>query len=463
MTPQTQQLEQLDPAEVRARVRGRVTAPGDAEYDVDRAVVMGGVDPRPALIIRVADADDVRTVIGLARATGLDLAVRSGGHSGAAHSTADGGIVLDVRDLDDVQIDEASRTAWAGSGLTAGEYTSAAAELGLATGFGDTGSVGIGGITLGGGIGYLVRKHGLTIDNLLAAEIVTADGEVHEVDEDHEPDLFWAIRGGGGNFGVATRFRFRLHPLPQMVGGMLILPATPDTVSGFLDAAEAASGDLSTIANVMNCPPMPFVPEALHGSLVIMGMLCWSGPVDEGEAAIAPFRALATPIADMVQPQSYTAMYPPEDPEYHPLAIARTFFMDRFDRDLAAAILDRIESSDAPMRVTQLRVLGGAMARVDPDATAFAHRGRKIMASVASFYEGDADKPRREAWVRDLMAALQQRDGAYVNFLGDEGPQRIRDAYPGRTWDRLAAIKRRYDPDNLFHRNQNVPPATDGR
>jgi hypothetical protein len=192
-------------------------------------------------------------------------------------------------------------------------------------------------------------------------------------------------------------------------------------------------------------------------------MLCWSGPVDEGEAAIAPFRALATPIADMVQPSPYTAMYPPDDPDYHPLAIARTIFMDSFDRDHAALILDRLGSSDAPMRVAQLRVLGGAMARVDPDATAFAHRDRRIMATVASFYEGDADKARREAWVLDLVGALQQRDGAYVNFLADEGPQRIHDAYPGRTWDRLAAIKRRYDPDNLFHRNQNVPPAAGGR
>ena len=462
MTPQTQQLDQLDPAEVRARIRGRVTAPGDAEYDADRVLVVGGYDPRPALIVRVADVDDVRTVIGLARDTGLDLAVRSGGHSAAAQSTADGGIVLDVRDLDDLQIDEASRTAWAGSGLTAGEYTSAAAELGLATGFGDTGSVGIAGITLGGGIGYLGRKYGLTIDNLLAAEVVTADGEVHQVDEDHEPDLFWAIRGGGGNFGVATRFQFRLHPLPQMVGGMLILPATADTITGFIEAAEAAPDELSTIANVMNCPPMPFVPEALHGSLVIMGLLCWSGPVDEGEAAMAPFRALATPIADMVQPQSYTAMYPPEDPDYHPLAIARTFFVDRFDRDLAATIVDRLGASDAPMRVAQLRVLGGAMARIDPDATAYAHRDRKMLVNVASFYLGDEDKPRREAWVIDLMGALQQRDGAYVNFLADE-PKRIREAYPGRTWDRLAATKRRYDPDNLFHRNQNVPPAADGR
>ncbi len=249
-----------------------------------------------------------------------------------------------------------------------------------------------------------------------------------------------------------------------MVGGMLILPATPDTVAGFLEAAEAAPEGLSTIANVMNCPPMPFVPEALHGSLVVMGMLCWSGPVDEGEAAIAPFRALAKPIADMVQPQSYTAMYPPEDADYHPLAIARTFFMDRFDRDLAAVILDRLGSSDAPLRAAQLRVLGGAMARVDPDATAFAHRDRKIMVNVASFYEGDADKPRREAWVSDLAGALQAARRGVRELPRRRGP-----AGGSATHIRAArgiasrAIKRRYDPDNLFHRNQNVPPAGDGR
>ena len=463
MTPQTSELVQLDLDSIRRSVTGAVIGPDDAEYDAARTVMLGGVDARPAVIVRVADTDDVRTVIRLARETGLDLAIRSGGHSGVAHGTAEGGIVLDVRGLDGLEIDEAARTAWAGSGLTAAEYTIAAAELGLATGFGDTGSVGLGGITTGGGIGYLVRKHGLTIDSLLAAEIVTADGEVHIVDDDHDPDLFWAIRGGGGNFGVVTRFKYRLHPVPEAVGGMLILPATADTIAGFVAAAQAAPEALSTIANVMPCPPMPFVPEAQHGKLVIFGLLCWAGPIDEGQAAMAPFRALGTPVADMLRPISYPEMYPPEDPDYHPLAIARTIFLDRFDRSIAETALEHLEASDAAMRVTQIRALGGAMARVDPAATAFAHRDRPIMLTVASFYEGDHDKARREAWVTDLAAALHQRDGAYVNFLADEGEDRIRDAYPGRTWDRLVEVKRRYDPDNLFHRNQNIPPGPEPR
>jgi FAD/FMN-containing dehydrogenase len=463
MTPQTSELVQLDLDSIRRSVTGPVIGPDDAEYDAARTVMLGGIDARPAVIVRVADTDDVRTVIRLARETGLDLAVRSGGHSGAAHGTADGGIVLDVRDLNGLEIDEASRTAWAGSGLTAAEYTIAAAELGLATGFGDTGSVGLGGITTGGGIGYLVRKHGLTIDSLLAAEIVTADGAVRVVDEDHEPDLFWAIRGGGGNFGVVTRFRFRLHPVPEAVGGMLFLPATADTIAGFVAAAQAAPEALSTIANVMPCPPMPFVPEEQHGKLVIFGLLCWAGPVDEGQAAMAPFRALATPVADMLRPISYAEMYPPAEPDYHPLAISRTFFIDRFDPAVAETVLEHLEASDAAMRAAQIRALGGAMARVDPDATAFALRDRPIMVTIASFYEGDHDKARREAWVTNLAAALHQRDGAYVNFLADGGEGRIHDAYPGRTWDRLVEAKRRYDPENLFHRNQNIPPGGETR
>lgn len=458
MTPHVSELVSIDPEQVRGRVHGRVISPHDADYDEARIVMLGGVDARPALIVRVADTDDVRTVIALARDHGFELAVRSGGHSGAAHSTAEGGIVLDVRDLDGLEIDEDARTAWAGSGLTAGAYTGAAAERGLATGFGDTGSVGLGGITTGGGIGYLVRKHGLTIDSLLAAEVVTADGSVLEVDHERHPDLFWAIRGGGGNFGVVTRFKFRLHALPGIFGGLLVLPATADTIAGFLDAAAAAPDDLSTIANVMPCPPMPFVPAEQHGTLVILALMCWAGPVDEGPAALAPFRALATPVADLLAPSSYTAMYPPEDPDYHPLAISRTFFMDTFDRDLARVVVDHLDASDAAMRVTQLRVLGGAMARVPADHTAFAHRDRALMVSVASFYTDDEDKARREAWVLDLVAALRQAPGAYANFLADEGPERVREAYPGATWNRLVEIKGRYDPDNLFRRNQNIPP-----
>ena len=202
--------------------------------------------------------------------------------------------------------------------MTAGEFTVEAAKHGLAVGFGDTGSVGLGGLVTGGGVGYLARKHGLTIDNLLAADVVTADGQVRRVDADTEPELFWAIRGGGGNFGVVTRFQFRLAELPQVVGGMLVLPATAETVAGFLAAAEEAPDELSTIANVMNCPPMPFVDESVHGSLVIMAVLCWAGDVEAGPGAMAPFVGLAEPLADMVRPMPYPEMYPPEDPDYHP-------------------------------------------------------------------------------------------------------------------------------------------------
>jgi FAD/FMN-containing dehydrogenase len=447
--------------DLRSSIRGTVIAPDDAGYDEARTVVAGHIDRRPAVIVRVADAHDVARVIDVARDSGAELAVRCGGHSGAGHSATEGGIVIDLRAMKDLQANVDGRTAWAQAGLTAGEYSNAMDAHGLATGFGDTGSVGIGGLTLGGGVGYLVRKHGLTIDSLLAAEIVTANGELVRADADSHPDLFWAIRGGGGNFGVATRFLYRLQPVGQVVGGMLILPASADAIADFIAAAEAAPEELSTIANVMNAPPMPFLAEEHHGKLVIMALMVYAGDVEAGEAAVAPFRALATPLADMLRPMRYPEIYPPEDPEYRPLAAAKTMFVDRVDRPVAEAIMDRLASSTAPMRVTQLRVLGGAMARVPADATAFAHRQSRIMVNVASFYEGEHDRAEREAWVDELVAALRQGDdGAYVNFLGDEGPERVRAAYPGSTYDRLATVKKRYDPSNLFRLNQNVPPAS---
>jgi FAD/FMN-containing dehydrogenase len=448
--------------ELRAVLKCRVIAPDDAGYDEARTGFYGGIDRRPAVIVRPAAATDGAQVVSLARETGLELAVRSGGHSSAGHSTSEGGILLDLRDMRELDIDVRGHTAWAETGLTAGEYTAAAGVYGLATGFGDTASVGIGGITLGGGLGYFVRKYGLTIDDLLAAEIVTADGQLLRVDAETHPDLFWAIRGGGGNFGVATRFQYRLHEVDKIVGGMLILPATPDVIAGFIAAAEAAPEELSTIANIMPAPPMPFVPAKHHGRLVVMAMLVYAGEVEAGERAVAPFRALAEPIADMVRPMRYPEIYPPEEGAYHPTAVARTMFVDGIDRDVAGTIVEYLQASDATMRAAQLRVLGGAMARVPVEATAFAHRQSRIMVNVAAFYDGPEDRAVREAWVEDFAAALHQRDsGAYVNFLGDEGGARVHEAYPGSTWDRLAAIKARYDPTNLFRLNQNIPPATE--
>ena len=442
-----------------AAFNGRVIVPGDSGYDAARTVFYGGIDHRPVVIVRAADATDVARVVSLARQTGLELAIRSGGHSLAGHSVTDGGIMLDLSAMRDLQIDVERRTAWAETGLTAGEYTTTANVHGLATGFGDTGSVGIGGLTLGGGIGYLVRKYGLTIDDLLAAEIVTADGELRGVDAEHESELFWAIRGGGGNFGVATRFQFRLHEVDSVYGGLLILPAIPEVIAGFVAEANAAPDELSTIVNVMTAPPMPFLPKELHGKLVVMAMLVYAGDAETGQRVIAPFRALATPIADMVHPMRYTEVYPPEQEGYHPVAASRTMFVDTIDRSVAQTILDHLQSSTGSMAVAQLRVLGGAMARVPVDATAFAHRKSPIMLNVAALYERLEEKQMHEVWATDFAAALQQSDGgAYVNFIGVEGEERVRAAYPGATWDRLRAIKAQYDPTNLFRLNQNIPP-----
>ena len=441
-------------------ISGRVIQPGDADYDKARTPFYGGVDRRPAAIVRVANADDVSRVISLVRESGAEFVVRSGGHGVAGYALPEGGIVLDLADMKTLEVDAEGRTAWAESGLTAGEFTTAADVHGLATGFGDTGSVGLGGLTLGGGVGYLVRKHGLTIDDLVAADVVTADGQLRRVDAETEPDLFWAIRGGGGNFGVATRFMYRLHPVGTIVGGMMMLPATTEVIQSFIALAEAAPEELSTIANVMPAPPMPMVPQENVGKLVIFAMLCYAGAVEAGERAIGPFRALATPIVDMVKPSRYPEMYPPDDPNYHPIATGRTMFIDSVDRDVAQTIVDQLNAATSPMRVAQLRVLGGAMARVPVDATAFAHRRSRIMVNVAALYERPEQAALHEPWVNGFVAALKQSDsGAYVNFLVDEGEARIRDAYPGKTWDRLRAIKRRYDPTNLFRLNQNIPPA----
>ncbi len=446
--------------QLRAVLNGRVIMPEDDGYDEARTVFYGGIDRHPALIVRARDASDVSRVVRLARESNLELAVRSGGHSSAGHSTTDGGIVLDLRDMKNLEIDVERRTAWAQTGLTAGEYTAAVGAHGLATGFGDTGSVGIGGITLGGGIGYLVRKHGLTIDDLISAEIVTADGDLLRVDAENHPDLFWAIRGGGGNFGVATRFQFRLHEVDQIVGGMLVLPATPEVIASFVAEAEAAPEELSTIANVMPAPPMPFLPAEVHGQLIIMALLCYAGPTDAGERALAPFRALAEPIADMLKPMRYPEIYPPEEADYHLVASAHTMFVETIDRSVAQTIVEYLRALRAQMAVAQIRILGGAMARVPTEATGFAHRSSPIMVNVAALYEHPDEAAVHEPWVRALAAALRQEGdgGAYVNFLGDEGEGRVREAYPGSTFERLTEIKARYDPTNLFRLNQNIPP-----
>jgi FAD/FMN-containing dehydrogenase len=445
---------------LRTDIQGRVIGPGDAEYDEARTPFYGGIDRRPAVIVRVANDTDVARVIALARETGLELAVRSGGHSIPGHSVSEGGIVLDLADMRAIDIDPDGRTVWSETGVTAVGFANAAHEHGLALGFGDTGSVGIGGITLGGGVGYLSRRYGLTIDDLLAADVVTADGEVRRVDAEREPDLFWAIRGGGGNFGVATRFRYRLHELPTVVGGMLLLPATAESIAGFVALAEAAPEEFTAIANVAKAPPMPFVPQEAHGKPAIMSLVCYAGGAEEGERVLAPFRALGEPFADMVRPIPYPEIYPPEQEGYRPTATAHNMFVDTIGVPEAETILEHLATSTAMMGVAQLRVLGGAVARVPNDATAYAHRDSRIMVNIAALYQGTEEAEQHLPWVRGFADALRQGDdGVYVNFLADEGEERIRAAYPGGTWDRLREIKARYDPTNLFRLNQNIPPA----
>ncbi len=447
-------------SDLRASLNGNVIGSDDPGYDEARRVFFTGFDRRPAAIVRVADASDVARVVTLARQTGAELAVRSGGHSRAGHGTAEGGIVLDLSALNAVEIDADGRTAWAQTGVTAGDYTKATGEHGLATGLGDTPTVGLGGITLGGGVGFLVRKNGLAIDDLLAAEVVTADGEFLEVDEETHADLFWALRGGGGNFGVATRLRFRLHEIDEVVGGMMMLPASIEVINGLVAAAATAPEELSVIANAIKAPPLPFIPAESHGKPIVIALMVYAGDAKAGQRVIAPIRALATPLADMVRPIRYPEMYAGPEAPQAPFIAGTNVLTDAFGAGAAEAILEHLETSAAPMAGIQFRVLGGAMARVPDDATAFGHRGAKMMVNIAAMYERPEEAPRHEAWASSLATALSggNKAPAYVGFLGDEGEEGVRRAYPPETLARLTQVKRRYDPDNLFHLNLNVQP-----
>jgi FAD/FMN-containing dehydrogenase len=446
--------------DLAAGVGGRVLGPDDPGYDDARAVFLTSVDRRPAAIVRPHDTAETAHAIAFARDAGVELAVRGGGHSQAGHGTSDGGIVLDLSGLDRLEVDPGSRVVRAAGGLTAGAVTTAVATHGLAVGFGDTSSVGIGGLTLGGGLGFLVRKHGLTVDHLLGAEVVTADGRVLEVDGERHPELFWALRGGGGNFGVVTRFDYRLHRVDMVTGGMLALPATPQTIAGVVAEAAVAPEELSLIANVLLAPPLPFVPAEQVGRPLLLVLLVHAGPLEDGARAVAPLRALATPFADLVRPLPFADMFPDEQRDVPPRAVVRTFFSDGLDEDDARELVDRLEGSTAQLPAAQIRVLGGAAARVPADATAFAHRHRGLMVNVAAVYADAAEDGLHRRWAADAADALRRGDdAAYVNFLGDEGAERVRSAYPGSTWERLRAVKREYDPENVFRLNQNVPAA----
>jgi len=443
-----------------ASLSGTVIRPTDAAFDEARHIHNTLVDRTPTLIVRAVDAADVARTVTFARDHDFELAVRAGGHS--AFGTTDAGILLDLSAMKGLHIDPERRLAWAQPGLTAGEYSVAAAAHGLATPFGDTGSVGLAGLTLGGGIGWLVRKHGLTIDSLVSVEVVTADGRIVTASKDRNPDLFWAVRGGGGNFGVVTRFVFRLHPVGGILGGALFLPLTRDVLAGLAPVAEAAPEELTTITFIMATPPLPFVPAELHfkPSVVVMFVHA-SDDVAAGQAALEPFRALATPLAEAVFPMPYPGIYDftAEGGKPGP-GITRSLMVDILDSEMIETILERSTSPSAPQAITEIRILGGAMARVPAEATAFAHRDARILVALITPFEDPAEAPVHEAWTQAYFEELAPKGtGVYSNFLALEGEERIREAYPSATYERLAEVKRAYDPSNLFRLNQNIIPA----
>jgi FAD/FMN-containing dehydrogenase len=319
----------------------------------------------------------------------------------------------------------------------------------------------MGGLTTGGGIGFMVRKYGLAIDNLLAAQVVTANGETVTASADEHPDLFWAIRGGGGNFGIVTEFTYRLAPVGEILGGELLLPASREVLRGYLDYATTAPDELTTIANLMHAPPAPHVPPERVGEPVLSILVCWTGSLEEGERVLAPLRALATPVADAVGPIPYPAIYQFTAHQAAPHgASIRMMFADELSDAALDAALAALHGATTPYSIIQFRGLGGTMARVGSDATAFAHRDKRYFVAVIAIWLDAAESADvHSAWTNALWQAIRHEgSGVYVNFLEREGADRVRDAYPPATFARLVEIKRKYDPANLFRFNQNIPP-----
>ncbi|MBV9355359.1 MAG: FAD-binding oxidoreductase [Chloroflexi bacterium] len=446
--------------DLEAHLLGELIRPAHDDYATARQVWNRAVDRHPALIVRAADAADVVRAVSFAHEQGLPLAVRSGGHSLAGHGTVHGGLVLDLSRLRGLSIDPERRVAWAQPGLTWGQYAERAHAYGLATSSGDTATVGLGGLTLGGGIGWMVRKHGLTIDNLLSVELVTADGRLVRASADEHPDLFWALRGGGGNFGVATAFQYRLQPAGTVVGGAVVYPASATVLRGWADYAAQAPDELTSIAFVMPAPPVPFIPAEYHGRLVVIVAICYAGDPAAGEPVVEPLQQLGRPIANLVGPMPYPGLFALTEAasQPHPSTTRSGYFAALTDETLEE-IVGHAEQMPLPSGLIELRALGGAMARVPAEATAFAHRDQPFMAVVIGGAPDAASMEPQRAWTEQLWEVLRPRSrGVYANFLADEGPERVREAYAPASFERLVALKRQYDPSNVFRLNQNIRP-----
>jgi hypothetical protein len=452
-------------ASFEAGFGGDVLTPGHEGYDETRAVWNGSFDKRPAVIARCRTAADIADVVRLARETGLPLAVRAGGHSLAGLSSCDDGIMLDLSLMRDVEVDPDARTARVQPGATWADFDAATQAHGLASTGGLISHTGVAGLTLGGGIGWLMRTHGLAADNLIAAEIVTADGRSVRASSSEEPELLWGLRGGGGNFGVVSSFEFRLHPVGPVLGGLMGFPL--ERGGEVLHTYRAWAGELpdefTTMAVVITAPPAPFVPPQLVGQKVVGIPGCWCGDIDAGQAALAPMRELA-PAFDAFGPMPYPALQGMLDAGAPPgvRSYTRSGYVAELSDGLIDAVLELGATMPSPLSQIHFHHMGGAVARVGEDDTAFGNRRAAYAYNANSMWMDPSEDELHESTNLALATALAPfaTGGVYVNFLGDEGQARIRAAYGDAKYDRLARLKKTYDPQNLFRLNQNIRPAS---
>jgi FAD/FMN-containing dehydrogenase len=449
---------------LREQVRASIITADDAGYDEARAVHNGMFDRRPKVVIRAEQVADVIAAVNFARDSGLDLSVRGGGHSAPGFGTNDGGVVIDLSPMRHVHVDPRARTARAGGGATWGDFNYATHAYGLATTGGIVSTTGVAGLTLGGGIGYLSRGYGLSIDNLISADVVTADGQVRTASTGENADLFWALRGGGGNFGVATSLEFQLHPVKDVYVGLFFyeLESAGTLLRFFREFIKDAPEAYGAFPAFQVAPPLEFIPADRHGDTFCAAIVHWAGPLEHGETAMKPFRDLAPVVAEMVGPMPYPALNAAFDPIF-PKGI-RSYWKGNFVTELTDAAIEQhlIHGPRAPevSATMHLYPINGACHRVAPDETAFAYREATLATVIVAAWQDPALDNARIQWVRDYYQATapHSEPGGYVNFMADDDQPRIQDNYRGN-YTRLAMIKRRYDPDNLFHLNQNIQPT----
>jgi FAD/FMN-containing dehydrogenase len=450
---------------LRAKLRGSLCVPGDEGYDPARTLWNAMVDRRPGLVVRCLGASDVVNALKLAREQKLLVAVRGGGHNIAGKAVCDGGLLIDLSLMKSVRVDPASRTARVEPGATLADFDKEAQAFALATPLGINSTTGVAGLTLGGGFGWTTRKLGLTVDNLLSADVVTADGKLVRASQDENEDLFWALRGGGGNFGVVTSFEFKLHPLgPEVLSGLIVHPLDQarELLPAYRRIAKEAPDELTVWVVMRKAPPLPFLPTEWHGKEVLVFAVCYSGDMKAGEKAVQPLRALGKPIADVVSPHPFTGWQAAFDPLLTPGA--RNYWKSHDFTDLSDAaigvVLDAVSNLPTPECEVFLAHIGGAMARVPADATPFPNRDAHFIMNVHTRWRDKAQDQACVAWARRLFEATAPfaSGSVYVNFMPDDEGDRVQKAY-GPNYRRLGQIKRRYDPDNLFRMNQNIRPA----